>query len=63
MFSLLSLNIVHQNPSIFSAENVVDPDPLSSEEAICHFATMIQYKKFSYNTLFNSRDIMQKPYF
>ena len=37
MFSLLSLNLVLQNPSIFLAENVVDPDPLSSEEAICPF--------------------------
>ena len=28
-----------------------------------HFATMTQYIKFSENTLFNSRDIIQNPYF
>ena len=35
LFSLLSLSLVLQNLSIFSFENAVDPDPLSSEEAIC----------------------------
>ena len=30
---------------------------------LLHFATMIQYIKFSKNALFNSRDILQKPYF